>query len=270
MDSCDGMFISSDLHLSNREMASVIATTAPVVAEKVATVYTNLPEPTKAKVATGVNLFGKGLGTISSLPFMIVTAIANFLILSFIFILTLFFRNRALFRTGDIRYANYVRDALLQGFGWALVATATIFVIDLITGGFASIAMVGVYILAGVAMLILSLIKPPFLNDINETVTGPDGNTVVVSRGSAYRYWSVSFWPLFIVGMLTALALGALTVYISNKFSKNVLDLLAMVATSTNSGTATNTTGTIAGAISQGLQGAQGLNMGALSRLLSA
>lgn len=212
-------------------MATVIAQAAPVIAERAATIYTGLEEPQKQRVATGVNLLGRGLTTVSTIPFMIVSAIANFFILAFIFILTLFLRNRALFQAGDERRANYVRDSLLLGAGLALGATAVIFVIDLLSGGFASLVMIGVYIIAGVGTLILSLIRPSFLNDITET-TEVNGEQTTVGRTSAYRNWSIAFWPTFAIGMLAALALGAATTYVSNKFSKNILDLLAGAVTS--------------------------------------
>jgi hypothetical protein len=219
-------------------MATVVASVAPVVAERAATFYTNLDEPTQERIATGINLFGRGISTVSTIPLMLVSLIINFILLAFIFILTLYLRNRALFQAGDVAYVNYVRNAFLQGLGWALAASVTIFVIDLISGGFASLVMIAVYILAGIGMLLLSLINPSFLNDITETVE-VNGEQVTRSRTSAYRFWTISFWPIFVIGMLAALGLGAATTYVSNKFSKNVLDLLASVAVTNNTGTAT-------------------------------
>lgn len=215
-------------------MATVIAQAVPIVAERAANIYTGLEEPQKQRVATSINLLGRGLGTISTIPFMIVSAIINFFILAFIFVITLFLRNRALFQAGNKDRMNFIRDSILMGIGLALAAIAVIFVVDLISGGFASIVMVGVYVLSGVGALILSLIRPSFLNDIIKTVDvdGTPTITMGTNRISAYRIWSIVFWPLFIIGMLASLALGAATTYVSNKFSKNILDLLASAVTS--------------------------------------
>lgn len=180
-----------------------------------------LVETTKTPEGNKLAFFGQKGSVGSKIPAYLLSAAINFFILGFIFVATLAAKYKALLAAGDQAYVSYMKSAFLKGLGFALIAAVTIFVIDIISGGFASLVMVPVYVLAGIATLILSLIAPPFLQDVTETRNG-----VQVSRISGYKLWSVSFWPLFVVGMLVALSLGAFASYIGNKLSTVVIDTI--------------------------------------------
>lgn len=212
----------SSLQMATAVVAPIVIDAAGRVAGVAADAYVKADEGTKTAIVSGLNVAGRSIVGAANIPFFLISAFINFLILGFIFVLTLYYRGRGQFEAGNARAANYVRDAFLKGLGLALAAAATIFIVDFISGGFASLVMFAVYPLAGIGMLILSIIKPAFLNDITGEVDG-----VPVARGSAFRYFSVVFWPLFILGMIVALAFAALTTYLGIKFSKGAIDLLA-------------------------------------------
>lgn len=142
----------------------------------------------------------------------ILSAAINFFILSCIFILTLRARLKNLYLEGDKEQVSYNMNAFIWGIIYALIAAVAIFVIDIISGNFATLMMIPVYLLSGLSMLILSLIAPSFLSDV-----------------SAYKLWSISFWPIFIVGMLIALTLGAFTSYLGARFSKFLLTTVSRI-----------------------------------------
>jgi hypothetical protein len=150
-------------------------------------------------------------------------AAINFFILAGIFIGTLIMKLRAQYLSGDEEQVDYVKNAFLRGLMLSLIATVSFFVVDFISGGFASLLIMAIYPLAGISMLVFSLMKPSYLFDITE------GD---MSRISAYKLWSISFWPLFIVGMIVALSLGALTTYIGSKISRIILDTLVSISSS--------------------------------------
>lgn len=203
------------------------------VAGETASLYNQADEATKDKVATGVGLGALGLSNIGGLPRILIFAAINFFILSVIFVSTLLAKLRALYRTGDETQENYTRNAFLRGIGFAFIATAIFAVVDFLSGGVATMVMFILYPLVGVSMLVLSLIAPTFLNDITET-PGTTPTTETISRISAYRLWSVVFWPLFIIAMLVSLAMGALISYVGVKISRLVLDMLAGLAANQN------------------------------------
>lgn len=177
-------------------------------------------------------LFGqKGL-TASRIPMYLLSAVINFFILTFIFVATLYTKLKALYQAGDQGQVSYTKNAFLRGIGLALIAAVIIFIIDIISGGFASLLMIPVYVFAGIATLVLSLIAPTFLQDVTETKNG-----IEVSHISGYKLWSVSFWPIFTVGMLIALALGAFSTYIGNKLSGIILNTINSITNKGLTGT---------------------------------
>lgn len=151
-----------------------------------------------------------------SIPSMILSAVINFVILAIIFVLTLWFRNRALYDVG-FRDEDYARDAFVTGIALALAASAILLLVDIITGGLGSVMMVGVYALTVVAALILYIASPKALRDTPDDI-------------SLYRLWSVSFWIIFIVGMVVAISLSLFTSYLSKKFTALVLELVDNIA----------------------------------------
>lgn len=216
-------------------ITSVATQVASEVAGRTASLYNQSDESTKDRVATGVGLGTLGLSNIASFPRTLIFAAINFFILSVIFVSTLMAKLRALYRAGDQTQENYVRNAFIRGLGFALIATVIFAVVDFLSGGVATVVMFILYPLAGVAMLVLSLIAPSFLNDITEQRDLPEGAPVdtpreTVSRISAYRLWSVVFWPLFIIAMIVSLAMGALISYLGVRISRLALDMLAGLA----------------------------------------
>jgi len=137
----------------------------------------------------------------------------NFFILTVIFVSTLMSKLHSLSKErGDTRRL-YIVDAFIKGVSLALIATGVFAVIDFISGGIATLIMFVVYPLTGVSMLILSLINPPFLRD-------------TTAKTSSYMLWSVSFWPIFIIGMIMSLAFGALISYLGTKMSHLAMSMI--------------------------------------------
>lgn len=217
--------------MAETAIAAVAVNVATQVAGKAANLYNQADEPTKTRIATSVGAGTLGIGAVAGLPRTLILAAINFFILSAIFIGTLFARYRALFRAGDASYENYTRNAFLRGMGLALAAAVIFAITDFLSGGTASLVMLLVYPLAGIGMLILSLIAPSFLNDITEP--DPNNPDATRSRISAFRLWSVAFWPIFIIGMLVSLLIGGLVAYLGTKISRLVLDMLGKLAGST-------------------------------------
>lgn len=206
-------------------IASVATQVATEVADKAADLYIQSDNSTKSR--------GGGLVYVAPFSRTLVFAAINFFILAGIFIGTLVAKLRIQYQPGE----NYVRDAFVRGIGSALIATGVFVVIDILSGGFATLVMLAVYPLAGVTMLVLSLIAPLFLNDITEIriVNGTEQRETV-SRISAFRLWSVSFWPWFIIGMLVALAFNALLSYLGTKISRVAVDILSNIASPSTGG----------------------------------
>ncbi len=190
--------------------------------------YTSAPESTKQKIQFGVDALSQTGSRILKLPFILLSAAINFFILAFIFILTLRAKLKALFEAGDESQKDYMRNAFLRGLGYALIAAVVLFISDLISGGYASMFMFMIYPLAGVGTLILSIIQPSFLMDISEP--NPDVPGETRGRISGFRLWSMSFWTIFILGMVAAIAVGLVAARIGNKLSRSFFDLMAGIA----------------------------------------
>lgn len=194
--------------------------------------YNELPPETKNKIFLGVDFLNQGGSRVLKLPYMLVAAAFNFFILAVIFVLTLRAKLKALFDAGDQSQSNYMRNAFLKGLGLALVAVSIIFISDLISGGFASMFMIFIYPLAGIATLIMSFISPSFLEDIRET--NEDGT--IISRISGFRLWSISFWTIFALGMVAAIVVGLVLARVGNKLTRGVFDLVSSMVGDTASG----------------------------------
>lgn len=190
--------------------------------------YSRAPEETKRKINFGIDIFQQTGSRILKVPIMLLSMAINFIILAFIFILTLRAKLKALFDAGDASQRDYMRNAFLRGLGYALLASVILFVSDLISGGYATLFMLLIYPLAGIGTLILSIIQPEFLNDITEPDPDVPGGTR--SRISGFRLWSISFWSIFILGMVAAIAVGLVAARIGNKLSRSFIDLVAGIA----------------------------------------
>lgn len=147
-----------------------------------------------------------GWSQVYGISIMILSCAINFIILTLIFTITMYFRQR---KRGTLSLMEILLQGILQG----LVASILILVIDVTTGGFASLLMFAVYPIVFVVCIILAIISPLFLQDDPGRISG-------------YRIWMVSFWPIFIVGMIVALSLGAFVTYMGVKFSGIIMNLL--------------------------------------------
>ena len=153
------------------------------------------------------------IGTIDISRTLVFGAI-NFFILSVIFVYT-YMRK--------IGYTS-IKDALLKGIGFALIATGLFMIVDILSGGIAIMMMFLLYPLIGITMIVLSLISPVFLRDISEN---EDGEKTQISL---FQLWSVSFWSIFLIGMLISLGLGALISYIGSRVSKIAMEMITTIA----------------------------------------
>jgi len=178
------------------------------VAGKAAEMWSAMPESTKMGIGAGLEFTGGTLKRFFGLPLTIVMSIVNFVVLSIIFIWTMY-----------LKLGN-IREAFLKGIGFALAATFIFAVTNFLSGGFAAIILLFVYPLAAFGMWILSLIAPSFMDDIHEEKDG-----VQVSRISAYRLWSISFWTIFILGMILSLILAGVSAYIGTSIAKRIGDV---------------------------------------------
>ena len=223
---------------------AVIASVASQVASKVtgetSNMYVQSDNTIKNRNSTGLGLGSLGLNTVTGFSRTLIFAAINFFILSVIFVTLLLSKLRTLYEAGDEARENYIKESLIKGVGLALVAAGVFAVVDFISGGVATLIMFIIYPLAGISMLILSLIAPVFMNDITEEIpnlgSGSPNAGEMISRISSYRLWSVSFWPIFIIGMLISLALGALISYLGVKISRLALDMITNLAANQTTG----------------------------------
>lgn len=129
-----------------------------------------------------------------SISRLLLYAAANFMVLSAIFIWTLMYR------------IGYSYEVVFQAINLALLATAIYVLVDVVSDGFASMMLIGIYPLAAISMTVLSLVNPASIHDMDD-------------RTSAYRLWSISFWIWFLVGMVVAVSFKILLVYMSKRIS---------------------------------------------------
>jgi hypothetical protein len=127
-------------------------------------------------------------------------ATINFFALSTIFTITLS-------STTPLLYA------VLKGITLALIATSITLIIDLLTGGLATIMLVPIYGFTLLAALVLSLVHPSFISKSDGTLSG-------------FYVVSFSFWPIFFIGMIIALVLGLSLNYLASRFSSSISDMI--------------------------------------------
>lgn len=149
----------------------------------------------------------EGWTRIYGVIWMVISAVVNFIILSFIFISTMYVRMIQL--KEDISMI----DVFARGIFLALSATMILFIVDITSGGFGTLIMIIVYPIAFVVSIIMSLLAPTIIYDRDTYI-------------SSYRIWTISFWSIFIVGMIVALSLGIFLSYIGTKFSTVLMGLL--------------------------------------------
>lgn len=179
-----------------------------LVATEAAKMWSTMPDNIKQGIGAGLEFTGGTLKRFVGLPITIVMSVINLIVLSIIFVWTMY-----------LKLGN-MRDAFLKGIGFALAATVIFAITNFLSGGFAAIILFFVYPLAAFGMWILSLIAPSFMDDIHE-----EKNGVEVSRISAYRLWSISFWTIFILGMILSLILAGVASYIGANVVKVVGDV---------------------------------------------
>lgn len=152
-----------------------------------------------------------------SIPMMAISAAINFIILSIIFGLLIYFREKAQYESGDTSKKSYTTHAIYKGILLGLLAAGIIFITDLMTGGFMTLVMFIVYPITLIGMLLLSIWNPEALHDISG------------SRTSAFKYFSISFWACFAVGFIVAISLGLFATYLGYKLSDVILNALSNV-----------------------------------------
>lgn len=174
-------------------LASALATeVASSAAKGAGKAYSSLDEKTKTGLWSGVAGLGFAHNAIVSLPIAILATVLNVIVLNVIFTLTMY-----------RKYSAQNRDkpfykALTRGMGLATVAGVLLFGASILTGGLASLAMLAVYPLAGLATGLGSLVDIEALHDIKAT-QDKDGYI------SGFARWSVSFWPIFIIAMIASI-----------------------------------------------------------------
>ena len=189
--------------------SAILSTVLPEVASSAGAVYERLGTKGQTGLAAGISALGLGANAIVTLPVIIIGTIINFVIMAVIFVFTLYAKYRAQVERGVREMENPFSQALLRGLGLALAASVVLFIANLVTGGLASIVMIGVYIIAGIGYGILSLANFEFMNDVPPTEDDEEPGYT-----SAFRKWSITFWVTFLVGMFIAvgatLAMGVL------------------------------------------------------------
>lgn len=134
-------------------------------------------------------------------------AAINFMVLTAIFISTLVYK------------IGYSYEVLFQGINLALLATFIYVVVDMISDGFASMMLIGVYPLSILSMMVLSLVNPVCIHDLDD-------------RTSTYRLWSISFWIWFLIGMVVAVSFKILLIYMSRRISYLTKSILSDIGNS--------------------------------------
>lgn len=194
----------------------------PEIASAAGQGYLLLPEKAKKGLSAGVNVLGIGLNTFAALPIIIIACIVNMIILSVVFTITLYRRQKAQILAGQLTLENPLTDSLWKGLGLAFISTFILFIVSVLTGGLAVLMMIAVWIFAIIGVTLLSMTNIEFLND----VTPRDGK----SYTSGFKSFSIAFWTTFLAGMLISIGITIAIGVLGTKLTKVAADIAAPIA----------------------------------------
>jgi len=140
----------------------------------------------------------------------------NFFLLFGIFTILIYTKNSHSKDQSDILALSF-----LKGFGFAILASFLLWIVDWFSGGIATKVVFFVYPLVILSTIILSLWNPKFLCDIDD-----NQNT------SLYRYWSLSFWIFYSFILLFAIGCYIFISILGRKISNVATEMISRITTS--------------------------------------